>query len=40
VLDPDQRDALVAAVANAIGRNGNELTLPFVTRVCLARRVK
>ena len=40
VLDPDQRDALVAAVADAIERHGNELVLPLVTRVCLARRVK
>jgi SAM-dependent methyltransferase len=38
VLDPEQRDALVAAVADAIERHGDELTLPLVTRVCLARR--
>ena len=40
VLDPNQRDALLAAVADAIERHGNELVLPLVTRVCLARRVK
>jgi SAM-dependent methyltransferase len=37
VLDQDRRGALVGAVARAIERHGNELTLPLVTRVCLAR---
>ncbi len=38
-LDAERRDALVGAVARAIESHGNELTLPMVTRVCLARRV-
>jgi SAM-dependent methyltransferase len=37
VLDPHRRDALVAAVVDAIERHGDELRLPMVTRVCLAR---
>jgi len=38
VLDPDRRSALVHAVARAIESHGNELRLPFLTRLCLARR--
>lgn len=38
VLDPDRRGALVDAVARAIEAHGNELRLPFVTRLCLAWR--
>ena len=37
VLPPERRGGLVDAVAEAIERHGNELTLPLVTRVCLAR---
>ena len=39
VLDPRLRLALVHAVALAIESHGNSLMLPFVTRLCLARRV-
>jgi SAM-dependent methyltransferase len=38
VLDPDRRSALVRAVARAIESHGDQLTLPFLTRLCLARR--
>jgi tRNA A58 N-methylase Trm61 len=38
VLEPGRREALVGAVAEAIERHSGALTLPLVTRVCLARR--
>jgi SAM-dependent methyltransferase len=38
VLDPRRRAELVNAVARAIESHGNSLTLPLVTRLCLARR--
>jgi hypothetical protein len=38
VLDRRRRAALVDAVAHAIESHGNSLTLPLVTRLCLARR--
>lgn len=38
LLDPDRRGALLDAVARAIEAHGNELRLPFVTRLCLAWR--
>jgi SAM-dependent methyltransferase len=40
VLDPDRRRTLVGAVARAIESHGDELTLPLVTRLCLARRTR
>ncbi|MBV9605762.1 MAG: class I SAM-dependent methyltransferase [Solirubrobacterales bacterium] len=38
-LDPDRRRALVGAVAQAIESHGGRLTLPVVTRLCMARRI-
>jgi SAM-dependent methyltransferase len=38
-LEPDRRSALVGAVARAIESHGDELTLPLLTRLCLARRI-
>ena len=38
VLDQKQRSALVRAVERAIARHGDELRLPFLTRLCVARR--
>ncbi|HET6867991.1 MAG TPA: class I SAM-dependent methyltransferase [Solirubrobacteraceae bacterium] len=40
VLDPERRSALLSAVASAIEEHGDVLTLPFVTRLCLASRLK
>lgn len=40
VLDSERRGALLAAVAGAIEEHGDVLTLPFITRVCLASRLK
>ncbi len=40
VLDPNRRSALVDAVARAIESHGNKLRLPFLTRLCLARRTE
>jgi SAM-dependent methyltransferase len=40
VLDSERRSALLGAVASAIEEHGDVLTLPFVTRVCLASRLK
>ena len=40
VLDADRRRALVDAVARAVESHGNELRLPFLTRLCLARRTE
>ena len=40
VLDSERRSALLDAVANAIEENGDELILPFLTRLCLASRLK
>jgi hypothetical protein len=37
-LEPQRRNELVSAVARAIEAHGNELVVPFVTRLCLARR--
>jgi hypothetical protein len=37
-LDPERRGALIGAVARAIESHGNVLRLPFLTRLCLARR--
>jgi SAM-dependent methyltransferase len=40
ILLPDaERDALYAAVADVIDRHGGTLTLPIVTKLCLARAV-
>lgn len=39
-LEPQQREALVGAVERAIESHGDELTLPIVTLLCLARRLK
>lgn len=39
VLAPERRSALLGAVASAIEENGDVLTLPFLTRVCLASRL-
>jgi hypothetical protein len=39
LLDPDQQRLLLTAIAAAIeSEGGGTLTLPFVTRVCLATR--
>jgi len=38
VLDPERRKALIGAVARAIETHGDELSLPLLTRLCLARR--
>ena len=38
VLEPTRRAALVDAVARSIESHGNSLTLPLLTRLCLARR--
>lgn len=38
VLEPHRRHELVSAVARAIEAHDNELVLPLVTRLCLARR--
>ena len=38
-LDAARRSALVGAVARAIESHGDELTLPLLTRLCLARRI-
>jgi SAM-dependent methyltransferase len=35
---PARRDALMAAIAETIERNGATITLPTTTRLCLARR--
>ena len=40
VLDSERRSALLGAVATAIEEHGNVLTLPFLTRLCLASRLK
>jgi len=40
VLDSERRRALLGAVASAIEEHGDVLTLPFVTRVCVASRLK
>jgi SAM-dependent methyltransferase len=40
VLDSERRSALLGAVARAIEEHGDVLTLPFITRVCLASRLK
>jgi SAM-dependent methyltransferase len=40
VLDSERRSALLGAVAGAIEEHGDVLTLPFITRVCLASRLK
>jgi SAM-dependent methyltransferase len=40
VLDSERRSALLSAVASAIEERGDVLTLPFLTRVCLASRLK
>jgi SAM-dependent methyltransferase len=40
VLDPARRSELLGAVASAIEERGNVLTLPFITRLCLASRFK
>jgi SAM-dependent methyltransferase len=38
VLEPERRAALLGAVAQAIEEHGDQLVLPLVTRLCLARR--
>ena len=38
VLAPERRAALLSAVAGAIVSRGDQLTLPILTRLCLARR--
>jgi SAM-dependent methyltransferase len=38
VLGSERRSALLSAVASAIEQHGDVLTLPFVTRVCVASR--
>lgn len=38
VLRSERRAALLGAVARAIESHGGQLTLPFLTRLCLARR--
>jgi SAM-dependent methyltransferase len=40
VLDARRRRALLEAVAGAIEEHGDVLTLPFLTRLCLASRLK
>lgn len=37
LMDPDTRDALLSAVAEAIERHGGTLHMPMSTRLCLAR---
>lgn len=38
LMDAGRREALLAAVAEAIGAHGEPLSLPMRTRLCLARR--
>jgi SAM-dependent methyltransferase len=40
VLDPHRRSVLAGAVARAIERHGNRLTLSMLTRLCLTRRTR
>lgn len=37
LLEPEQREALLVAVAEVLDRNGGELRLPYVSQLCLAR---
>lgn len=37
LLEPDQRAGLLDAIVGAIGAAGGIITVPFVTRLCLAR---
>ena len=38
LLADDRREALLAAIADTLARHGAKLPLPYVTRLCLARK--
>jgi SAM-dependent methyltransferase len=39
LLDPERRDGFLAAVTDALQAHGEPVSIPMLTRVCLARRV-